>query len=56
MIVGSQDKVAPPSFSESYRALADRLGKQVKLVLIEGKDHEIFLDEAVFAELAHLVE
>jgi pimeloyl-ACP methyl ester carboxylesterase len=55
MIVGSQDKVAPPTISESYRALADKLGKQVKLIQLEGKEHDIFLEDAVFAELALLL-
>lgn len=56
MIVGSQDKVAPPALSESYRDKAVKLGKQVRLVQLAGKEHEIFLEPAVLAELVKLVE
>jgi pimeloyl-ACP methyl ester carboxylesterase len=56
MVVGSQDKVAPPALSESYRDKAVKLGKQVRLVQLAGKEHEIFLEPAVLAELAKLVE
>jgi pimeloyl-ACP methyl ester carboxylesterase len=52
MMVGSQDKVTPPGLSERYQAVAAQLGKQVRLVQLEDKGHEIFLDPAVFAELA----
>jgi len=31
------------------------LGKKVKLVELEGKEHEIFLDPAVLAELRKLL-
>jgi pimeloyl-ACP methyl ester carboxylesterase len=56
MVVGSQDKVAPPVLSESYRDRAVKLGKQVRLVQLEGKEHEIFLEPAVLAELGRLIE
>ena len=56
MIVGSQDKVAPPALSESYRDKAVKLGKPVRLVTLAGKDHEIFLEPAVLAELGRLIE
>lgn len=56
MMVGSQDKVAPPGLSESYQAVAAQLGKKVRLVLLEGKEHEIFLDPAVFAELSTMLK
>jgi predicted esterase len=56
MMVGSQDKVAPPGLSERYQAVAAQLGKKVRLVQLEGKEHEIFLDPAVFAELATMLK
>jgi len=55
MVVGSQDKVAPPALSESYRDKAVKLGKQVRLVQLAGKEHEIFLEPAVLAELGRLI-
>jgi pimeloyl-ACP methyl ester carboxylesterase len=55
LMVGSQDKVAPPGLSESYQAKAAKLGKHVRLVRVEGKEHEIFLEPAVFAELGKLL-
>ena len=36
MMVGSQDKVAPPGLSERYQAVATQLGKKVRLVQLEG--------------------
>ena len=51
LMVGSEDEVAPPSFSEQYETAARKHGKRVRLVRIEGEDHEIFLKQAVFAEL-----
>jgi hypothetical protein len=56
MIVGNQDKVTPPGLSERYQAVAAQLGKKVRLVQLEGKEHEIFLDPAVFAALATMVK
>jgi pimeloyl-ACP methyl ester carboxylesterase len=56
MMVGSQDKVAPPALSESYRDKAVKLGKPVRLVTLAGKDHEIFLEPAVLTELGRLIE
>ncbi len=55
MVVGSQDKVAPPALSESYRDRAVKLGKRVRLVTLPGKEHDIFLEPAVLAELAKLL-
>jgi len=51
VIVGSQDEIAPPQFSEQYETAARKHGKKVKLVRLEGEGHEIFLNPAVFAEL-----
>jgi len=56
MMVGSEDPIAPPSLSESYQAKAVALGKRVRLVRVEGKEHNIFLDAAVFAELARTLK
>ncbi|MEW6737937.1 MAG: prolyl oligopeptidase family serine peptidase [Acidobacteriota bacterium] len=56
MMVGSQDKVTPPSLSESYQAMVEKLGKKIRLVRLEGKEHEIFLDPAVFAEFVTLLK
>jgi pimeloyl-ACP methyl ester carboxylesterase len=56
MIVGSQDEVTPPGLSERCQAVAATLGKKVRLVQLEGKGHEMFLDPAVFAELAPLLK
>ena len=56
MMVGGQDKVAPHGLSERYQAVAAQLGKKVRLVQLEGKEHDIFLDLAVFAELATMLK
>ena len=56
MVVGGQDKVAPPALSESYREKAVKLGKRVRLVTLPGKEHEIFLEPAVLAELVALLD
>jgi pimeloyl-ACP methyl ester carboxylesterase len=56
MMVGSEDTIAPPSLSESYQAKAVKLGKRVRLVRVDGKEHDIFLDAAVFAELARVLK
>lgn len=56
MMVGNQDEIAPPALSESYQAAATRLGKKVTLIQLEGKEHEIFLEPAVFAEVASLLK
>jgi pimeloyl-ACP methyl ester carboxylesterase len=51
LMVGSQDEIAPLCFSEQYETAARKLGKNVKLVCLEGEGHEVFLSPAVFAEL-----
>ncbi len=56
MIVGRDDQIAPASLSESYQVKAVQLGKRVRLVPLDGRDHEIFLDPAVFNELARVLE
>lgn len=55
MIVGSEDKVAPPYLSESCRKKAAELGKDIRLVQLEDKGHEIFLDAKVFDNLAEII-
>jgi pimeloyl-ACP methyl ester carboxylesterase len=55
MMVGSQDTVAPPGLSARYQAVAATLGKHVRLVQLEGKGHDIFLDPAVFTALAPML-
>jgi len=55
LMVGSQDEVAPPGFSEHYEVIAAKHGKKVRLVRLEGKGHEIFLNPAVFAELGPML-
>ena len=54
-----------PRQRSSYRALlvllvlqsvTAQLGKKVRLVQLEGKEHDIFLDPAVFAELATMLQ
>ena len=56
MMIGSQDTVTPPGLSERCQAAAAELGKHVRLLQLEGKGHEIFLDPAVFVELAPLLK
>ena len=56
LIVGSQDEVAPPGFSEHYKAVAVKHGKKVRLVRLEDKGHEIFLHSAVFAQLRPMLK
>ena len=55
MTVGTNDDVAPPSLSEHYRDAATKLGKRVRLIELAGKDHEIFFDRAIFAELTPML-
>jgi pimeloyl-ACP methyl ester carboxylesterase len=56
LMVGSDDEIAPPGFSERYAAVARKHGKKVRLVRLEGKGHEIFLSPAVFAELGPMLK
>lgn len=55
LMVGSQDEVSPPGFSEHYEAVARKHGKKVRLVRLEGEGHDIFLNPAVFAELGPML-
>ena len=56
LMVGTEDEVAPPNFSEQYEIAARKHGKRVRLVRIEGEDHEIFLKQAVFVELGPMLK
>lgn len=55
LMVGSEDDIAPPAFSEQYERVARKHGKKVRLVRVEGEGHEIFLNPAVFAELEQML-
>ena len=55
LMVGAEDEIAPPSFSEQYNIAARKHGKKVRLVRLEGEGHEIFLKQAVFAELRSML-
>jgi pimeloyl-ACP methyl ester carboxylesterase len=55
MLVGTRDDVTPPSLSLAYEAAAKRLGNDVKLVQLDGVDHEALFDPAVFDTVAQLV-
>lgn len=55
MVVGTQDSVAPPYITDRYQAAAVHAGKHVRLVRLEGKPHDIFLEPEVFAALARLL-
>ena len=56
LIVGTNDNVAPPVLSERYRDTGVKLGKSIRLLKLDGKDHEIFLDPGVFAALAPMLD
>lgn len=56
LIVGTKDDVAPPVLSERYRDIGAKLGKSIRLLKLDGKDHEIFLDPGVFAALAPMLD
>lgn len=55
LMVGTEDEIAPPSFSERYEIAARKHGKRVRFVRLEGEGHEIFLKQAVFAELGPML-
>ena len=55
LLVGSQDEIVPPRFSEQYESAAHEHGKNMRLVRLEGGGHEIFLDPAVFEELGPML-
>lgn len=56
MIVGREDKVAPPYLSESYHKKVAAYGKDIRLVQLEGKGHEIFLDSKVLDKFGEIIK
>lgn len=55
MMTGTDDKVAPLSVAEHYRAAATRAGKDVTLIKLKGRPHDTFIYPKVFAELDALI-
>lgn len=55
MIAGNEDEVAPPYLSENYREKALKSDKSIRLVRLENKGHEVFLNPKVFTELASMI-
>ncbi len=56
LMVGTQDKVTPPNFSEEFVVAMSNLGKNAKLIKLEGRPHNTFLNQAVLAEVSALIE
>lgn len=56
LVVGKQDPVTPPFLSEHYEAAASNAGKKVQLLQLADKDHEIFLDPAVYALIVPMLK
>ena len=56
LMVGIQDKVTPPNLSEEFVVAMSNLGKNAKLVKLEGRPHNTFLNQAVLAEVSALIE
>ena len=56
MVVGTKGTVAPPSLSEQYRDAAVKADKYVRLIQLDGKDHEIALDLAVLDALLPMLK
>ena len=56
LVVGNQDRTTSPRLSESFQAAAVKLGKKVRLVRLENRGHDFFLDPSVLAELNRLIE
>jgi pimeloyl-ACP methyl ester carboxylesterase len=55
VLVGDQDTVAPVRFSEQYAEAIGRRGVNVRLTVVPGLEHNMFLEPVVFAELSRLV-
>ncbi len=56
LMVGTKDKVAPPRFSEEYVTAVKKRGKNAKLVELDGRPHNTFLDRMVLAEVRAIIE
>lgn len=55
LMTGTDDKVAPLTVAEHYRAVATRAGKDVRLIDLPGRPHNTFIYPKVFAELDALI-
>jgi poly(3-hydroxybutyrate) depolymerase len=55
LVAGTADPIVPLASIEAYEERARRLGKRVRLMRLEGKQHEIFFDPVVLAELHRLL-
>lgn len=56
LMVGTQDKATPTRFSEKFVSALSSQGKSAKLVLLENKPHNVFLNPRVLAEVSMLIE
>ena len=56
LMVGTQDKVTPPKFSEKFVSALSSQGKKAELILLEDKLHNAFLNPRVLAEVGILIE
>jgi pimeloyl-ACP methyl ester carboxylesterase len=55
IVVGERDNVTPPSLSQDYRERLRSRGVRVDYTEIAGREHDIFLDDAVLAEVRRLL-
>jgi pimeloyl-ACP methyl ester carboxylesterase len=55
IIVGERDDVAPPALSQDYRDRLRSRGVRVDYTELAGREHDIFLDGAVRAEVTRLL-
>lgn len=55
LMSGTDDKVAPLTVAEHYRAAATCAGKNVRLIGLPGRPHNTFIYPKVFAELDALI-
>lgn len=56
MLVGSQDNVAPPGFTEAYATALKDHGGNVSVVVARGLSHDILLEPIAFEQAKLLVE
>jgi len=56
LMVGSDDEIAPPRFSEQFDKAAREHGKKVKLIVLEGEGHETFIRKAVGDALGEMLK
>jgi acetyl esterase/lipase len=56
MLVGDRDTVALVRFSEEYAEALRRRGAMVRLTVVPGLEHDMFLEPVVFEELSRLVK